>query len=91
MIKLLQQPIGFIQKKKKCFNCFIYIYVKQKLYVYLPHSEQTSLSFDSVKQTKVESSLVSPAVMRKSAVSTDIHEEGLSEEQKIDFFFKYFF
>lgn len=85
MIKLLQQPIGFIQRNVS--TAFIYIHVKQKLYVYLPHSQQTSLSFDSVKQTKVESSLVSPAVMRKSAVSTDIHEEGLSEEQKIDLFF----
>lgn len=35
MIKLLQEPIGFIQKN--VLTAFIYIYVKQKLYVYLPH------------------------------------------------------
>lgn len=40
--------------------------------------KQTSLSLDSVKPTKVESSLVSPAVIRNSAVSTAIQDEGLS-------------
>lgn len=38
----------------------------------------TSLSLDSVKHTKVESSLASPADMTKRAVSTIIHEDGLS-------------
>lgn len=45
--------------------------------VYIKH---TSLSFDSVKHTKAESSLVSPAVMTKTAVSTFIHAGGLSEK-----------
>ena len=42
--------------------------------------KRTSLSFDSVKHTNVESSLVSPADVTKSAVSTVIHEDGLSEK-----------
>lgn len=61
---------------------------EKSLYLYLCetkikclNSRQTCFSLDSVKPTKVESSLVSPAVIKKSAVSTAIHEEGLSEEQ----------
>lgn len=50
-----------------------YMYVSNKL-------KHTSLSFDSVKHTKAESSLVSPAEMTKRAVSTVIHEEVLSEK-----------
>lgn len=40
--------------------------------------KHTSLSLDSVKHTKVESSLASPADVIKRAVSTVIHEDGLS-------------
>ena len=46
--------------------------------------KHTSLSFDSVKHTKVESSLVSPADMTKRAVSTVIHEEDFSDKTEED-------
>lgn len=46
--------------------------------------KHTSLSLDSVKHTKVESSLASLADMTKRAVSTVIHADGLSEKSAQD-------
>lgn len=46
--------------------------------------KHTSLSLDSVKHTKVESSLASPDDITKRAVSTIIHEDGLSGKLQDD-------